>query len=439
MNDLKREIERNGSKYFLGIIEEFFLGNNHRVHMELRPSARLEEETTLQEKGKMKELLDSLSPSDYDSIKTQAELLKTIQNTDDPPEVIDMIPSLSIEDIDQSGVEFPIEAEERVYGTDATLVTHNIHGSPGIAYIDLGVDIASVPFSEFELLPFATTLLTECNTTSHSRTELDRLIGIHTGGVSIELDLIPVIDTKDETIVSEGKKMQSYLFVRGKCTVENAGKMLSLFKEIIETNLLVDQEKAIQLIERKISSFKSNIASRGHSYSVSRMSARYGVQDYLDESLHGVNQLLTLESMLIEANNNWDQLKMRLSSIFEKISKISSSQTIINLTGDEAVLNSVQGDIEEFVSSLSHSDGQGRPDYTAVNHPWIEAAEKGMLEASPLTDEGIVISSQVSYVGKGGILYSLGEEVSGSSCVPLQYLKKGYLWDEVRAKNGAYG
>lgn len=439
LNDLKREIERNGSKYFLNMVEKFFLTNNHRVHMELRPSATLQEETHLQEKGDMKKFLDSLSPDDYSSIEAQAELLKTIQNTDDPPDVIDMIPSLSIGDIDQSGVEFPIEIDKGAFGTNATLVTHNIHGSPGIAYIDLGLDVASVSFSEVKLLPFVLTLFSECNTTSHSRTELDRLIGIHTGGINIELDLIPVIDTKDEKIISEDKKMQSYLFFRGKCTVENSAKMLSLFKEIIQNNVFVSQDKVIQLIERKISSFKSNIASRGHSYSVTRMSARYNVQDYLGESLHGINQLLTLESMLTEAKNNWNHLKVRLSNILENISKIRSSDTVINLTGDTAVLDSVRNDIREFVTSISLSDGRSRSDYTFVDHPWMEAAQKSMLETSPLIDEGIVISSQVSYVGKGGVLYELGEKVSGSSCVPLQYLKKGYLWDEVRAKNGAYG
>jgi len=439
LNSLKTEIDSSGSRYFVNLIKEFFLENNHRVHMELRPSATLGEETILEEKNKMKKLSDSLSSNEYDSIKTEAEMLKTIQNTDDPPEVVAMIPSLSIEDIDQSGVEFPIQIEEQAFGTGATLVTHNVHGSPGIVYIDVGVDIASVPFSEIELLPFVSTLLTECNTTSYSRIELDRLSGTYTGGINVDLELIPVYDEKDETIVTEGTKMQTYLFLRGKCTVENAAKMLGLIKEIVENNTLISQEKAIQLIERKISNLKSSIASRGHSYSVSRMSARYDVQSFMDEKIHGVSQLKALESMLVEANNDWNQFKERLSSILEKISKIRSSQAVINLTGDEAALHGVQGSIQEFLESLSHDDGGSRPDYSVVDHPWIAAAQEEMSEKSPLIDEGIVISSQVSYVGEGGVLYDSGESVSGSTCAPLQYLKKGYLWDEVRAKNGAYG
>merc|ERR1712038_1182392 len=103
--------------------------------------------------------------------------------------------------------------------------------------------------------------------------------------------------------------------------------MLLLFKEIIENNILVSQEKTIQLIERKISNYKSSIASRGHSYSIRRMNARYDVQAYLEERLYGISQLETLQSILQEANENWDDFKNRLSNILESNLKIRSSET----------------------------------------------------------------------------------------------------------------
>merc|ERR1712003_336811 len=52
---------------------------------------------------------------------------------------------------------------------------------------------------------------------------------------------------------------------------------------------------------------------------------------------------------------------------------------------------------------------------------------------------GFVVPTQVSYVGKGGLMYEEGETVSGASQVVSRFLKTGYLWDQVRVIGGAYG
>ena len=62
-----------------------------------------------------------------------------------------------------------------------------------------------------------------------------------------------------------------------------------------------------------------------------------------------------------------------------------------------------------------------------------------MAENDLITDEGFVVPTQVSYVGKGGLLFQPGEAVSGASAVVARYLRTGYLWDQVRVIGGAYG
>ena len=388
--------------------------------MELRPSDSFEEDTLTAEKMKINNFMNSLSLHNYEKIVSEAKSLEIIHNTDDPPNIVDMIPLLEMKDIDQFGFEYPIEVEENILETQATLVTHKIEGSPGIVYIDVGVDIAAMAFKNVALIPLVITILSECDTKSYSREELDRLIGIHTGGISIDFVLAPINDSgSEESLVQEGTKMRSALFLRGKCTVENVEKMIGLFKEIVENNVLVTQEKVIQLIERKISSYKSSISSQGHSYSAMRMHARYDVQAYIDEQLYGYSQLDSLRSFLDMATNDWDAFELRLSRILGMHSTIKATDTIINVTGDKTALSSAQSSIENFILSLDTEYESQKFDYTRDTHPWISKAKKQMHDKSPLRDEGIVISSRVSYVGKGGSLYSVGEEVSGSSCVPL--------------------
>merc|ERR1712232_235330 len=62
-----------------------------------------------------------------------------------------------------------------------------------------------------------------------------------------------------------------------------------------------------------------------------------------------------------------------------------------------------------------------------------------MADLAPLEDEGFIVPTQVSYVGKGGRAFSPGEAVSGSSAVMGKFLRTGYLWDNVRVIGGAYG
>ena len=50
-----------------------------------------------------------------------------------------------------------------------------------------------------------------------------------------------------------------------------------------------------------------------------------------------------------------------------------------------------------------------------------------MIESVPIKDEGIVVSTQVAYVGEGGQLYENGDKVSGSVSVVSHYLQTGYM------------
>lgn len=96
--------------------------------------------------------------------------------------------------------------------------------------------------------------------------------------------------------------------------------------------------------------------------------------------------------------------------------------------------------VEKFLSSLpGDADSEASlPDFSKITHPWIETASKALSE-SETKDEGFVVPTQVSYVGKGGLVYRPGESVPGSSAVVSRFLRTGYLWDRVRVIGGAYG
>merc|ERR1711935_681833 len=83
--------------------------------------------------------------------------------------------------------------------------------------------------------------------------------------------------------------------------------------------------------------------------------------------------------------------------------------------------------------------GKCLPNFYQEEHPWVAPIKKLMSEFAPIDNEGFVVSTQVSYVGKSGLLFEEGEQSSGSSQVVSKFLRTGYHWDQVRVMGGAYG
>ena len=162
----------------------------------------------------------------------------------------------------------------------------------------------------------------------------------------------------------------------------------------------------------------------------------------LDEKMGGISHLTTVEALLDQAENDWPTLLARLQNICSSILVHPAVRDgmFLDITGDAAVLKNVQPSVEAFVSELPGSkNGQKLPDFYNQNHPWVEDAKKEMAERAPLADEGFVVPTQVSYVGKGGRIYDNGEALSGSATVVARFFRTGYSWDHVRVMGGAYG
>jgi len=146
--------------------------------------------------------------------------------------------------------------------------------------------------------------------------------------------------------------------------------------------------------------------------------------------------------LLKQAQDDWPTLYARLEKIRSTIldQHKCRSGMFVDLTGDEKVLERVQSSLQSFLNTVpGNSNGEKLPNFYKEIHPWVAQAKTKMIELTPVIDEGFVVPTQVSYVGKSGLLYDLGESCSGSSAVVARFLRTGYLWDRVRVMGGAYG
>jgi len=309
----------------------------------------------------------------------------------------------------------------------------------GIAYVDFGVDISGVSLEDTTLLPIFTRILLETGAGEYDDVALSRRIGTHTGGIGVNMELISVVPEGKDDVIDNGNHFISKLFVKGKATSDKTDELLAIMKLILTEANLDSQSKVIEMLKESKSMIESGVQAAGHQYSNYRMKSRYTPTGCLAEKISGITYLGTVKKFLKEAEEDWPSMLTRLQRIKNAIlnEKTCRNGMVLNLTGDKTVLNTIQPNVESFLKELpGDSNGDSLIDFYKEDHPWVAGLREEM--AAPV-DEAFVVPTQVSYVGKGGLLYQPSEKVSGSATVISRYLSRKYLWDYVRVIGGAYG
>ena len=158
------------------------------------------------------------------------------------------------------------------------------------------------------------------------------------------------------------------------------------------------------------------------------MKARYRVGGYIDEVMGGISQLETIKGLLKQAEEDWPALRDRLENMRKVIlnSQSCSDRMFVDITGDSSVLEKVQPAVNKFMSELpGDSNGDKLQNFYKEVHPWVAPIKERMAADFPIEDEGFVVPTQVSYVGKGGMVFSEGETVEGSAQVVARFLRTG--------------
>ena len=440
---VKEMIAKNGDEAFTDFLKSYLVNNQHRVTIELAPSKSLEEEELEDEKSRLAAIKESLSDEELDEVIAKTKELKALQAAEDAPEDRATIPSLELADLKREVTEFPIEVGENENGSGVTVVRHELASTSGIAYVRFAVDTSGIDYEDIALLPIFTRIMTDTGAGEYSDVELSQKIGTHTGGVGTSLMKTPLSpEGVPSGSVHEGNNMLTKLTIGGKATSDKTDELFSIFKLILTEANLDSKKKVVEMLKETKSRLESSIQGTGHSYANNRIKARYSVGGFLDEKMGGITYLDTINSILKEAEDDWESVLARLermkASILDK--NTCRSGMILDITGDKAVMDTIKPSVDAFLESLpGDADGAKLPDFYNTEHPWATKAKKDMVEMAPLKDEGFIVPTQVSYVGKGGLLFEEGETVPGSTAVVSRYLRTGYLWDHVRVIGGAYG
>lgn len=245
----------------------------------------------------------------------------------------------------------------------------------------------------------------------------------------------------DEALSASGEYMQTKLIISGKSTSEKIDNLFSLYNLILTEARLDSKAKVIELLKETRSRLESSAQRSGHSIANTRMKARYRVGGYVDEITGGISYLNTVKSLIKLAEDDWPALLSRFEKLREAILNGTTCRSgmLIDVTGEKKVMDAIKPSLDKFLGDLpGDAYGEKLVDFNKEVHPWVPEAKKRMIELGVESNEGFVVPTQVSYVGKSGLLFKEGERVPGSAQVVARFLRTGYLWDHVRVMGGMY-
>jgi len=441
--ELKAAIAKSGPKIFQDMIRSLLVENTHRTTVQLAPSKSLEEEQLEEERNRLEKIKSKMSEEDLDAVMSTTKDLLALQAAEDTAEDRATIPSLELNDLKRENTEYPIEVNKNEKDTGIMVVRHELSSTSGIAYVNLAVDLSSLPLEDVPLLRLLARIMMETGAGDYDSVALTQQIGMHTGGINLQLLTTAAYpDGADEACAMSGEHLVTKLLIRGKSTCDKVNELFSLFKLILTEARFDSQKKVVEILKESRSKLESSVQGSGHTISNARLKARYRVGGYVDEVTSGLSYLDTVKSLLTQAEEDWPSLLTRLENMRSTIldESLCRSGMILDVTGEKKVLEDIDSEVESFLNSLpGKAGGSTVPDFYKELHPWVPEAKKKMEEQLPVKDEGFVVPTQVSYVGKGGLLYDEGERVPGSAQVVARFLRTGYLWDYVRVIGGAYG
>lgn len=441
--ELKFNIAESGSKVFQDLIRVYLVKNMHRTSVELAPSKSLEEENIKDETDRLAAIKAKMSSEELDEIMSKTTQLKALQSAEDPPEARATIPGLELSDLRRETQEYPIAISKNEKDSGVTVVRHELGSTTGIAYVNFAVDLSRLPLEDVPLLPLFTSVMMETGAGEYDSVALSRKIGTHTGGVGVNVLTSAVHEEgSNEENANSGNHLITKLMIKGKATSDNADELFSIFNLILTDANLDSQTRVVEMLKETRSGLESRVQGSGHTIANSRMQARYRVGGFVNEIMGGLAYLDTVKVLLKQAQDDWPSLLARLDGMRNTILNASTCRNgmVLDITGDDKVLAAVQPSVEKFLSALpGDANGEALPNFYKEIHPWVPEAKKKMAEMHPIMDEGFVVPTQVSYVGKAGMLYEEGERIPGSASVVARFLGTGYLWDYIRVMGGAYG
>lgn len=394
--------ERLGTDHYAGLLDKIFVKNERKAKLTLLPSPSLGEKRAREERERMEEIRRSLSDGELASLKERLARFGTWQSAPDTAENLDTLPTLSISDIPKDADVAP--TEEREY-LGAKVLTHDLP-TDGISYVELYFDVSDLDEKELQTASLLAALLGKCGTAKYPAGELAKIKKSRLGA----LYATPTVFKKDGRAIP-------YIQVFASMLDKNRRFGQEILDEIINSTSFDDKSTVRNVVKQRIISMREGFISSGHAAAIRRAGSYVNPVSAVLECFFGIEMYRSLIETDRELDRDPCAVFERLSALLKRIA--TRARLTVGFTGapDEKFINTL--------ASIPKSAGS--------------APVSRKTEPFGIKNEGVIIPSRVSYIGKAATLDAIGESFTGSMHVLANILSYTHLWNSIRVRGGAYG
>jgi len=415
MEKLKKEISRK-KNFFLELIEEQLLLNPHRSTLIVRPDPEHLKRQEAKLSCWLKKWESSLGSKGKEEIVVSAIKLKQFQEQPDPPEVINKIPFLKIEDLPHK-VEI-VPSEQVLLSEEIPLYLHDIFTN-GIVYLDLSLDTEKIPEEDLNYLNLFGKAICNSGLPGIKYDEVARQLSLYTGGFNYQL-----FASGDLQNPLSGKK--SNIFFRMKFLAKNLKPALELFRRLLIEADFDDQERMKDLIFELKNEFKAALLPQGHRFASLRAGSKLSPAIRLQEQWEGISQVFFSSELAKEIEKKIKNITSALKKLRQSL--VNRAKLAINITAEESVLKGVKDALLSLIEDLPKENSLDAR---------LNLSEEA--DVSSLRAESFIIPSPVGYIAHALYGAWLNTPENGYEAVLSHFLRTGYLWEKVRMRGGAYG
>jgi len=395
-------------RYFEAMLRRHFIDNPHRTSLTLKPDPEQAQREAEAERARLAAVRAGMKAGDLAAVVEETKTLKRRQEQPDPPEALATIPTLRLSDLPRENKLVPIEVTSI---GDTRVLYHDLFTN-GVVYLDVGFDLHVLSAELLPYVPLFSRALMETGVGNDDFVRLSQRIGRSTGGIR---------PNRWSSAVPGSATATAWLNLRGKALPEQTGELLAILHDILARARLDNRERFQQLVLEEKAALESRLVPAGSSYVDRRLRANFHESDWADEQMGGVSYLFFLRKLADEVETNWDGVLAALECI--RATLVNRSTMLCNVTAEAADWARLKPQLANFLGAL--------PRTSAKAAPW--------RTADTPRSEGLVMPTQVNYVGKGADLYREGLKPSGAHLVARRYLRTSWLWDKIRVQGGAYG
>ncbi|MDY0045449.1 MAG: insulinase family protein, partial [Syntrophales bacterium] len=407
LESLKEKIKSDHS-FFEKLIRFYFLDNQHRSSVVLTPDPDLRKRKEEEERKSLEKIKKNLDGKSLEKILQETRTLKKMQETPDTPEALRTIPSLEISDLDRENKTIPCQ---RIDYAGASILYHDLFTN-GIAYIDVGFDIHTIPQEYISYLPLFSRSLLEMGTQKEDYVKIFQRIGRKTGGIHLS----PLL-----SLVKDSDHIVAKLFLRGKGMLHQVQDVLEIIRDLVLEPRFENRERFRQMALEEKARMEQKLIPGGHQVVNLRLRSQFNEADWVAEQMGGISYLFFLRKLVKAIDDEWGSVYEILQEMLRIV--VNQKMMLINVTVDREGFDEILPQINRFIDSV--------PEKNELKKSW--------QREETIENEGMITPSQVNYVAKGADLYELGYTYNGSINVITRYLRATWLWERIRVQGGAYG